>query len=69
MLLGLLTRVSAFFGTLLMFSVAFGAGQKLLPPGNALLLGSILLTFILVAPGRVFGLDQFLRSRLPRWMV
>jgi uncharacterized membrane protein YphA (DoxX/SURF4 family) len=69
MLLGLLTRLCAFFGTLLMFSIAFGAGQKLMPPGNALLLGSILLTFVLLAPGRAFGLDQLLRSRLPRWMV
>ena len=69
MVLGLLTRLSSFFGMLMMFSIAFGSGQKLVPPGNALLMGAILFTFMLMAPGRTLGLDQLLRARLPRWMV
>lgn len=69
MVLGLLTRLCAFLGMLMMFSVAFGSGQKLVPPGNALLMGATLATFVLLAPGRAFGLDQLLRHRLPRWMA
>ncbi len=69
MLLGLLTRLGAFLGALLLFSFAFGAGQGLVPPGNALLMGAIFALFILAPPGRVLGLDAALRARFPRWMV
>jgi hypothetical protein len=51
------------------FSFAFGAGQKLALPGNAVLMGAIFLTFVALPPGRVLGFDQALRARLPRWLV
>ena len=69
MLLGLLTRLGAFLGVLLLFSFALGAGQGLVPPGNALLMGAMFVVFVVAPPGRVFGLDAGLRSRFPRWMV
>ena len=69
MLLGLLTRLFAFLGALMLFSIAFGAGQGLAPPGNALLMGAMFVLFILAPPGRVLGLDATLRARFPRWMV
>jgi thiosulfate dehydrogenase [quinone] large subunit len=69
LLLGLLSRLGAFLGALLLFSFAFGAGQGLAPPGNALLMATICLLFVLAPPGRVLGIDTRLRARLPRWMV
>lgn len=69
LLAGVLTRVSSALGAIMLFSIAFGAGQGLAPPGNALLLGSMLVLFVLAPPGRVLGVDMLLRGRLPRWMV
>jgi thiosulfate dehydrogenase [quinone] large subunit len=69
MLLGLMTRLGAVLGTLLLGSVAFGSGQGLAPPGNALLMMAIMATFVVAPPGRILGIDQKLRGRMPRWMV
>lgn len=69
LLAGVLTRTSSILGALMLFSIAFGAGQGLAPPGNALLLASLLVLFVFAPPGRVLGVDVLLRSRLPRWMV
>jgi thiosulfate dehydrogenase [quinone] large subunit len=69
MLLGVVTRVSAFLGAVMLFSFAFGAGQGLAPPGNALLMGALFVLFLLAPPGRFLGLDTRLRGHLPRWMV
>jgi thiosulfate dehydrogenase [quinone] large subunit len=68
MVLGLFTRLFAFLGAVMLFSVAFGAGQRLAPPGNAVLMGAIMVTFLFVPPGRALGFDQVLRARLPRWL-
>jgi hypothetical protein len=32
-------------------------------------MAAMFLLFVVVPPGRVLGLDGFLRNRLPRWMV
>jgi uncharacterized membrane protein YphA (DoxX/SURF4 family) len=69
MLLGVATRAMSFLGAVMLFSFAFGAGQGLAPPGNALLMGAVFLIFVLAPPGRVLGLDSALRARLPRWLV
>lgn len=69
MLLGLLSRFCSFLGAVMVFSFAFGAGQGLAPPGNAILMGSVFVIFMLVAPGRVLGIDQLLRARVPRWLA
>ena len=69
MLLGVATRATAFLGALMLFSFAFGSGQGLAPPGNALLMGAVFVIFMLAPPGRVLGFDTALRTRLPRWMV
>jgi uncharacterized membrane protein YphA (DoxX/SURF4 family) len=69
MLLGVLTRISAGLGALMLFCFAFGAGQGLAPPGNALLMGALFLLFVAAPPGRFLGVDSVLRDRLPRWMV
>jgi uncharacterized membrane protein YphA (DoxX/SURF4 family) len=69
MVLGLLTRLFAVLGTLMVLSFALGGGQGLTPPGNALLTGAILFTFILAPPGRALGLDAALRAKLPRWLA
>jgi uncharacterized membrane protein YphA (DoxX/SURF4 family) len=69
MVVGLFTRLTAVLGTVMLFSVALAAGQRLSPPGNAILMGAIMFTFILAPPGRVAGLDQGLRGRLPRWIA
>ena len=69
LLLGLLTRIGALLGALMLFSFAFGGGQGLVPPGNALLMGAICVLFVVAPPGRVLGIDSALRGRLPRWMV
>ena len=69
LLLGLLARLGAVLGAVLLFSFAFGAGQGLAPPGNALLMGALCLLFIVAPPGRVLGIDTRLQTRLPGWMV
>jgi thiosulfate dehydrogenase (quinone) large subunit len=69
MVLGLLTRLTAFLGAAMLFSFAFGAGQGLVPPGNALLMGALFVIFILAPPGRVLGIDHILRARVPRWLA
>ena len=69
MLLGLLTRTTAFLGAALLFSITFASGQGLAPPGNALLMGALCVLFVFAPPGRVLGVDASLRNRLPRWMV
>ena len=69
LLAGVLTRIGAALGALMLFSFAFGSGQGLAPPGNALLMGAICVLFVLAPPGRFLGIDAFLRDRLPRWMV
>jgi uncharacterized membrane protein YphA (DoxX/SURF4 family) len=69
MLVGVATRATAFLGAIMLFSFAFGAGQGLAPPGNALLMGAIFVVFVLAPPGRVLGLDAVLRGRLPRWLA
>jgi thiosulfate dehydrogenase (quinone) large subunit len=69
LVLGLLTRLFSFLGALMLFSYAFGGGQGLSPPGDAILLGAILATFVLAPPGRAFGVDQTMRGRLPGWMI
>jgi thiosulfate dehydrogenase (quinone) large subunit len=66
---GVLTRIGSALGALMLFSFAFGNGQGLVPPGNAVLMGLICLMFVVAPPGRVLGVDVALRSRLPRWMV
>jgi thiosulfate dehydrogenase [quinone] large subunit len=69
LLFGVLTRIGAALGALMLLSFAFGAGQGLAPPGNALLMGAICILFVFAPPGRFMGVDSVLRSRLPRWMV
>ena len=69
MLLGLLPRLFAFLGALMLFSITFASGQGLVPPGNALLMGAIFVIFMVAPPGRVLGLDATLRARFPRWMA
>ena len=68
LLLGVASRLAAILGVLLMGSIAASSGQGLAPPGNALLMTAILATFIVAPPGRVLGVDQTLRAKLPRWM-
>jgi len=69
LVLGLASRFGALLGTLLLGSIALASGQGLAPPGNALLLGAILATFVLAPPGRVLGMDRALIGKLPRWMI
>ncbi|HXU07321.1 MAG TPA: DoxX family membrane protein [Polyangia bacterium] len=69
LLAGVLTRIGAALGALMLFGFAFGAGQGLVPPGNAVLMGALCLLFVAAPPGRVLGVDSVLQGRLPRWMV
>lgn len=69
LVVGVMTRLASFLGALMLFSFAFGAGQRLAPPGNALLMACVLVIFVAAPPGRVLGLDARLRGRLPGWMV
>ena len=69
LLAGVLTRIGAALGALMLFSFAFGNVQGLVPPGNALLMGAICVLFVLAPPGRFLGIDTVLQGRLPRWMV
>ena len=69
MLFGVLTRVSAALGALMVLSFALGAGQGLAPPGSGIVMGALLALFVAAPPGRFLGVDTVLRSRLPRWMV
>lgn len=69
MLLGVVTRLGALVGILVLGSIAAASGQGLAPPGNALLMTAVMVTFVLSPPGRALGLDASLRARLPRWMA
>jgi thiosulfate dehydrogenase [quinone] large subunit len=69
LVVGVMTRLASFLGAVMLFSFAFGAGQRLAPPGNALLMACVCVIFVIAPPGRVLGLDARLRGRLPRWMV
>jgi len=66
---GAVTRLASLVGVLLLGSIAAASGQGLAPPGNAVVMAAVLATFVIVPPGRVFGLDTRLRTTLPRWMV
>ena len=71
MLLGLLTRLFAFLGALMLFlDHAFGAGQGPAPPGNASSHGRDVppLHPGAAGPGG-WGSIAALRARFPRWMV
>ena len=68
MVVGLFTRFTAILGALVFFTFAFASGERIAPPGPALLVGGIFFTFILTPPGRVLGLDQAMRGRLPAWL-
>ena len=69
LLFGAATRLASILGLLLLGSITAASGQGLAPPGNALLMAMIMLTFVIAPPGRVLGVDATLRNRLPRWMV
>ena len=69
LLAGVLTRVGAALGALMLFSFALGNGQGLVPPGNAVLMGALCALFVAAPPGRFLGVDTLLQGRLPRWMV
>ena len=69
LLLGVLTRIGAALGALMLFSFAFGSGQGLVPPGNALLMGAMCVLFVVAPPGRFWASTRALRNRLPRWMI
>ena len=61
LLFGVLTRVGAALGALMLFAFAFGGGQGLVPPGNALLMGAVCVLFVFAPPGRFLGVDTVLR--------
>ena len=69
LLAGVLTRVGAALGALMLLGFALGSGQGLVPPGNALLMAMVCVLFVVAPPGRFLGIDQTLVNRLPRWMV
>lgn len=69
MVLGLFTRLFAILGTLIFFTFAFASGEHLSPPGTAMLVGAIFFTFLFAPPGRVLGIDQALRAKLPTWLA
>jgi thiosulfate dehydrogenase (quinone) large subunit len=68
LVIGLFTRFASILGTLVFMTFAFASGERLTPPGPAMLVGAILFTFVLIPPGRVLGLDHALRGRLPAWL-
>jgi thiosulfate dehydrogenase [quinone] large subunit len=69
LLAGVLTRIGAALGALMLFAFAFGSGQGLVPPGNAMVMALVCLLFVAAPPGRFMGVDTVLRAHLPRWMV
>jgi uncharacterized membrane protein YphA (DoxX/SURF4 family) len=69
LVVGLFTRLAAILGTLIFFTFAFASGERLTPPGPAMLVGAIFFTFLFAPPGRVLGLDHALRAKLPTWLV
>jgi thiosulfate dehydrogenase [quinone] large subunit len=67
LLVGLFTRPAALFGLVMMVSFALAQGE--LPSATpAWAMAAICFTLLLAAPGRVLGLDQALRGRVPRWL-
>ena len=69
MVLGMFTRLVSILGTLIFFTFAFASGERLTPPGPAMLVGAIFFTFLFAPPGRVLGVDQAMRARLPTWLA
>lgn len=64
---GLFTRPAALFG--LVLTVSFALAQGELPSATASwAMAAICFTLLLAAPGRVLGVDQALRGRVPRWL-
>jgi uncharacterized membrane protein YphA (DoxX/SURF4 family) len=68
LVVGLFTRFASILGTLIFLTFAFASGERLAPPGPAMLVGAIFFTFVMMPPGRVLGLDHALRGRTPRWL-
>lgn len=68
LLAGLMTRLAAFVGLVLLANFLFGRGDGLSANGTASL-AVMMFTMILTAPGRTLGLDAALRGRLPRWLA
>jgi thiosulfate dehydrogenase [quinone] large subunit len=69
LLAGVLTRIGAALGALMLLGFALGNGQGLVPPGNALVMAVVCALFVVAPPGRFLGVDAVLMNRLPRWMV
>lgn len=69
LLFGVCTRAASALGVLLYVAISGISGQHIYPPGNAPLVAAILVTFVLAPPGRMLGVDQRLRARLPPWLV
>lgn len=68
LLAGLLTRLAAFVGLVLVGNFLLGRGDGLGANGTAPM-AVMMLTMMLTAPGRTLGLDAALRGRLPRWLA
>jgi len=67
LLVGLFTRPAALFGTAM--AVSFVLAQGELPSATpAWAFVAICFTLLVAAPGRVLGVDQALRGRVPRWL-
>jgi thiosulfate dehydrogenase [quinone] large subunit len=67
LLVGLFTRLAALFG--LAMAVSFVLAQGELPAATpAWAFVAICFTLLVTNPGRVLGIDQALRGRVPRWL-
>lgn len=66
---GTLTRLACLVGIFLVanFAVAFGVGLAM--PHNTTTFAVMMLVLLLTGGGRAYGVDHYLRGKMPAWMV
>lgn len=66
---GTLLRPACAAGLFMVLNFFLAFNQSLAMPGNSTSFAVILLVLLATGAGRTYGVDHYLRGKLPRWMV
>lgn len=66
---GTLTRLACGFGIFMVANYFLAFNNHWFPPSNPTTFALIQLVLILVGAGRAYGMDHYLRGKMPKWMA
>ncbi len=69
LLVGAATRLAAIVGIFMCLNFLFASGTAIVSTEGPVIFTLFLLTVYATAAGRALGLDQILKTRLPRWVA